>query len=493
MFNLILFTHTNNMKKKTFKTLRNMFFTFLICFVLPLLVFYTLNFYLKADAVFDEGYTLCGVDVSNLTLKEAEEKLQDILNKVQKITLTLKYKDNTWTYNESDFDVHSNVHIVLEELQKANRKSGVDKTKLIRKIKAMGFDSQITTNYVLLGLDKKIDEIADFVSIEPISASAKYNYDKEAFDITNDTPGQVLNREKLYDKIVSNLKRSSEVTLDLTLDPVPALYQTKDIIKATKRQGEFSTSYASSNADRKSNIKLAVNTLNGLVINPNETFSFNQTLGKRTTNKGYKEANIIKDGKFVKGVGGGICQVSTTLYNALLLSNIDVTEAHKHTLPVSYVPPCLDAMVSWGSADLKFTNTTNLPIYIIASANGEKIKFKIFGDTNKNNYEIKTRGEIIKTIKPPKDKVIQDKSGIYSDKILYKGEFLRVKNAKNGYEAKSYIDYYVDGKLVKSKMLRHATYAPQQGILYEGTETLPEGFTIPKDDLVLNKNTIIND
>ena len=150
-------------------------------------------------------------------------------------------------------------------------------------------------------------------------------------------------------------------------------------------------------------------------------------------------------------------------------------------------------MVSWGSADLKFTNTTNLPIYIIASANGEKIKFKIFGDTNKNNYEIKTRGEIIKTIKPPKDKVIQDKSGIYSDKILYKGEFLRVKNAKNGYEAKSYIDYYVDGKLVKSKMLRHATYAPQQGILYEGTETLPEGFTIPKDDLVLNKNTIIND
>ena len=317
MFNLILFTHTNNMKKRTFKTLRNIFFTFLICFVLPLLVFYTLNFYLKADAVFDEGYTLCGVDVSNLTLKEAEEKLQDILNKVQKITLTLKYKDNTWTYNESDFDVHSNIHIVLEELQKANRRSGVDKAKLIRKIKAMGFDSQIATNYVLLGLDKKIDEIADFVSIEPISASAKYNYDKETFDITNDTPGQVLNREKLYDEIVSNLKRSSEVTLDLTLDPVPALYQTKDIIKATTRQGEFSTSYASSNADRKSNIKLAVNTLNGLVINPNESFSFNQTLGKRTTNKGYKEANIIKDGKFVKGVGGGICQVSTTLYNAL--------------------------------------------------------------------------------------------------------------------------------------------------------------------------------
>ena len=77
--------------------------------------------------------------------------------------------------------------------------------------------------------------------------------------------------------------------------------------------------------------------------------------------------------------------------------------------------------------------------------------------------------------------------------MVQKGEFLRVKSAKNGYEVKSFIDYYLDGKLVKSKMLRHATYAPQQGILYEGTETLPEGFTLPKDDFVVDKNSVIND
>lgn len=481
-------------KKKIVKQIKNVAIIFILCFCLPLIAFFAINYYLtRKDVIFEKGFTLCGVDVSNLTLEEAKEKIENKLKEKENISLTLTFQDKSWHFSETDFEVHSNVHIVLEELDKANRKSNVDKSRLIRKIKSMGFDSKVATNYVFMGFDKKIDEIAEAVNLEPVSASAKYNFNTNSFDVTDDTSGIIIDKEKLYDDIVSNLKTSNTISLEIATKDVPAEFSTDDIKKATKKQGEFSTSYASSNTSRKNNIKIAVNSLNNLVIKPSETFSFNNTLGKRTKNKGYKEANIIKDGKFVKGVGGGICQVSTTLYNALLLSNIEVTESHKHTLPVSYVKPGLDAMVSWGSADLKFTNTTSLPIFIVANADGEKINFKVFGDTNKNNYEIKTRGEIIKSIKAGKDKVIPDKTGMYSDKILFKGEFLRVKSAKNGYEVKSFIDYYLDGKLVKSKMLRHATYAPQQGILYEGTETLPEGFSLPKDDFVVDKNSVIND
>ena len=104
---------------------------------------------------------------------------------------------------------------------------------------------------------------------------------------------------------------------------------------------------------------------------------------------------------------------------------------------------------------------------------------------------IKTKGVKIKTIPAFKDKIIVDKEGKYADKIMFKGEFLRVKNAKDGYEAKSFIEYYKDGKLVKTKQLRHATYDAQQGILYEGASTLPDDMTLPKSDtFILSSNSV---
>ena len=484
----------NNKCWRIVKHIKIVCLIFVFSFAIPFFAFYLINEFVFCNATFEEGYTVCGVDLSGLTADEAEQKLSNIAkNTEEDLSLTLTYGSKEWKFGSNDFEIHSNIHIVLEELQKSNRKPSVNKAKLIRKIKNMGFDSKIATNYVLLGIDEKLDNIALEIDTTPISACAKYNYNKNTFDIIPETFGTQLDKEKVYDDIVNGLKFSPNIKIDISTKNVLPKFTSEDILKSTKKQSEFSTSYANSNMDRKNNIKLAVNQLNEYQIMPNETFSFNNVVGKRTVDKGYKEANIIKDGVFVKGVGGGICQVSTTLYNALLLANIEVSEAHKHSLPVSYVEPCLDAMVSWSTADLKFTNTSSLPIYIIGHADGNKITFKIYGDTNKENYTIKTKGVILRTIPAGKDKIIPDKTGRYSDKIMFKGEFLRVKQAKNGYEAKSYIEYYKNGELVKSKQLRHATYDAQPGILYEGCESLPEGMTIPKENLTIDKNTIVND
>ena len=463
--------------RKLLKLAKNIFFCFMVAFVLPYLSFVLLNQALYKEQKFDNGYSLCGVDVSNLTLDEARDKLNQFA--LQKEELCLVYKDKSWILSEKDFDIHSDIHILLDEIQKHNHKTAKGKNTLIKKIKAMGFDNKTSINYVYAGIDKKFEEIANEIYISPTNAKAKYNTKTNSFDFTPDIDGQMLDKESLYNDL-STLNVSSHTIILKTL-PIKAEYDVKSLKDALVLQSYFSTNYAQSKAERKNNIKLAVETLNDTVVMPDEEFSFNQVLGKRTMEKGYKEANIIKNGKFVKGLGGGVCQVSTTLYNALLLSGLKVTESHQHTLPVSYVPPAMDAMVSWGSADLKFVNDTNSPVHIVGFADGKKLTFRIYGLTKDKNVSIKTRSETLKTL-PAKDKIIPDESGKYADKILYKGEYVRVKNAKDGYIAKSYLDKYVDGKLVDTKTLRSATYEPQNGIIYEGCDKLPEGMILPKNN-----------
>lgn len=475
--------------KMILKKIRGIMLTFVLCFVIPFLVFFVTNTVRDRLEKLEDGYTLCGVDLSRLDGLEAERKIENALKECNApLQITLYFENKTWTFTEKDFDIKSDIHIVLEKLQQSSRH---DKIRTIRKIKAMGFDNKIATNFVLTNLGEKLDKVAQEIDILPSNADANFDTNAGIFVIKEEKKGRTLDKEKVYDEIVNKIKTSSNIDIELSTKEVLPEVKTCDIKRATKKQSEFSTSYVNSNVDRKNNVKLAVETLTGYKVLPGETFSFNKALGKRTVDKGYKEANIIKDGAFVKGVGGGVCQVSSTLYNALLLANIEVTEAHKHSLPVSYVEPCLDAMVSWGTSDLKFVNTSDLPVFITGKADGKNIKFSIYGDTNKENLVIKTKGVKIKTIPAFKDKIIVDKEGKYADKIMFKGEFLRIKKAKDGYEAKSFIEYYKDGKLVKTKQLRHATYDAQQGILYEGASTLPDDMTLPKSDtFILSPNSI---
>lgn len=462
---------------KNFCKLKGLAVTFVFSFILPFLCFFYVNKFILSPSVFSPGTSLCGVDVGNLAPDKAKEKILTEKLDEENISLTITYEDKTWAFSKSDFEIDSKVHTILDELEKSHRR-GTSGKALIRKIKRMGFNDEQAVKYTLIGIEEKIDKIANEIETRPVCARA--NFSKSSFSILPSKTGQELDRQKLYADIASSLS-SDFKTIHATTHPVIPEFVEEDILRATKLQAEFSTKYSSSSSGRKNNINLATQALNNTEILPNETFSFNDIVGRRTTEKGYKSANIIKDGAFVSGIGGGICQVSSTLYNALLHANITVDESHKHSLPVSYVKPGFDAMVSWNGADLKFKNTTQLPIYINAIANNETITFKVYGDTNPENLVIKTRSEIVKTIPAVKDKIIPDSDGKFADKIMFKGEFIRVKSSKNGYEVQSFIDYLKDGKLVLSKPLRHATYEPQQGILYEGCEVLPKSLILPKE------------
>lgn len=156
----------------------------------------------------------------------------------------------------------------------------------------------------------------------------------------------------------------------------------------------FSTKYATSNTNRTTNLKLAANKVNGTVLLPEETFSYNTVVGERTIAAGYKEAAIYVNGEVVDGLGGGICQISTTLFNAVLLSNLKIVELHNHQFVPSYVTAGRDATVVYGTKDFQFSNSRSHAIKIECSVSKGIVTFNIYGVKEENEYDVQISASI---------------------------------------------------------------------------------------------------
>jgi len=239
--------------------------------------------------------------------------------------------------------------------------------------------------------------------------------------------------------------------------------------KFLTERASFSTYYKNSSSERKHNIRLATKSIDGYILDVGAEFSFNRVVGERTERRGYKSAKIIVGGEFVDGVGGGVCQVSTTLYNAVVLSGLKVSEYHNHSLAVSYVSPSRDAMVNSNSSDLRFINDTKNPIIIRAKADGERVEIKIIGEPKKFIYKIES--EVLETIPAPEYVVKTDDKGEYPD--LYEGERLYLSYAKDGLKSRSVLIKYKDGVVVEKTRLRTDTYKAVQGKVVIGTTPRP--------------------
>ncbi|MBK5446161.1 VanW family protein [Peribacillus sp. TH24] len=149
--------------------------------------------------------------------------------------------------------------------------------------------------------------------------------------------------------------------------------------------GEYRTYFNVNNKNRYNNISLATDAINNYVVFPEETFSFNQAVGKRTVNKGYLPARVIVKGEFSEGVGGGICQVSSTLYNAIDNAGLQIIRRYSHTRHVPYVPPGRDATVSWYGPDFRFKNKYNQPILIRATTQEGTVSISVYSSDMINN------------------------------------------------------------------------------------------------------------
>ena len=347
----------------------------------------------------------------------------------------------------------------LSKHQKEVLSKNKNRLKFANDLKKLGLNTKECIDYAMPEIDLIVKQLSRRLDIDSIPDSVFVEKNKCNIKLKTGKTGVFFNVEDFYSQIF-NAKNTRKIKTKIKVLKVENF---EDKQKEFVEKGCFYTSFKTSGESRKNNVKTALSMFDGLVLDVGEVLSFNHITGTRSKENGYRSAKIISGGVFVEGYGGGVCQVSTTLYNACLLAGLEILEVHNHSLPVGYVEPSFDAMVNIGSSDLVVKNNSGGKIIITTSYENDICKVKIFGKENK--YKIKRISEKIKEIEPPKDIVETDLSK-YPEHMLEIGEEKQISFAKKGFMSKGLLEYYdKKGRFVKTETIRKDTYAPTKGII----------------------------
>lgn len=378
--------------------------------------------------------------------------------------------------------VNSSYAIEGDELIITKGKEGVliDKDNFLNSIKSRLNDITINEDYLEIPvITKKPDEIDiqkihDEVFKEPQNAY----YEKDPFAVYPEVIGIDFDIEEAK-KILQEDKEEYVVKLKLTNPEITLMDIGKEAFP--DKLSEFTTRYDPGEKDRSANLELACEKLNGKVIMPGEEFSYNKTLGPRTVAAGYKNGKIYENGKVVDGIGGGICQISSTLYNAVLKANLEIVERRNHQFVTSYVGAGRDATVVYGTTDFRFKNTRQYPIRLVASSKNGVATIEIYGIKEENEYTFEFKTNPIATI-PYTTQYIEDSSlPVGTEKVEQRGV--------NGLKTQTYIIKKLNGKVISNTLLSTDTYNAMTKIVRKGTKPVENNVNNATQTPTNNTNT----
>lgn len=484
------------------------------------------------------GIKIEGIDVSNLNKEEVTEKLNEWYNEIATNSINLYYQDLEETINVEEIEMSENIDKVVEKALKIGRSGNIIKdnydilfTLLFQK------KLEVNINYNEEKLDKKIEEISKKLpgtliensyyiegeeliikkgqdgiiankeetkklikeavksveknitipvkqaKIEEIDINKIHNEifkePKDAYIETNPTKVYAhvngVNFAISVDEINKILQEEKEeyiIPLKITIPEV-----TLDSIAGQafpNKLSEFTTRYDITNKNRSTNLELSSEKVNGTIVLPGEIFSYNKIVGARTISAGYKEAAIYSGGKVVQGIGGGICQLSSTLYNAVLYANLEITSRTNHRFLTSYVQAGRDATVSWGTIDFCFKNTRNYPIKIVSSVSNGIVRVTIHGMQEENEYEVELQTKTLETI--------PYKTNYINDNTLEEGVEIIEQNGSNGVKSETYKILKQNGAVISKSLLSSDTYNSLEKVIRKGTKK------VDIRNLILKKN-----
>lgn len=366
------------------------------------------------NGTYSEGITINGTDVGGLTYSQAKEAiLPAVSQSMQEVGISIVYKSNLWLLNASDIGVAPEIDKTLTEAilfgKRGNRSENKEAKLLLES--GVNFDIPLVLNEEMFA--QELNEIAENFATSPKEPSAIPDVwaSSPSFEYKEGIPGYSFDTNEVIEEVVAKFEQgeyAQTITPNLVLtQPEKTL---EDIRKNTVLRAKFVTEYGSSSTlretNRIANILKAANLLRGAVVKDGAEFSFNDYIGPRTEIGGWPPApGIVNGNTYELQPGGGICQVSTTLYNALLRcgNEIEITNRKHHSWPSSYVPYGLDATVSTGGPDLAFVNNTGSDLYIFAYADNKNYKMTvyIYGEPLEDNVSYKVYNEIIETIPKP--------------------------------------------------------------------------------------------
>lgn len=321
------------------------------------------------------------IDVSSTTFEEAYSLVTNqYINPLLQNTLSLTYEGTTTEVPFSELISGNNLENVIERaFDFPNKYTFLEKYKLLKGNQIHDYQIDFTINETAI---KNL--VASFTSphyIASSDASIKISHNGD-ISITPSIDGIDWRTSDIISDIDSLLKKRTSAVLDMAQykTVTPAHITTQMLEQIDTRVSRYTTNYKI-NSGNEVNISLAADTINGTLLLPGDTFSFNDIIGNTTLEKGYTYAPVIANSKFVQGVGGGVCQVSSTLYNAILLTGLTASQRRPHSKPSSYVPLGQDATIDWGTIDFQFINTLDYPLYICSYTQNGKLFMDLYSNS----------------------------------------------------------------------------------------------------------------
>lgn len=403
------------------------------------------------------GVKVAGISIEGCTQAEARPILEEFLKGAYVTPVVFSTGDYTYSTVLGDITHEVDVEQLLEEVKEKERKRDlVSKLKNLKGLRYYDYSAPISYD--------KDQEEGLFTTWNDIlgqeAVDAKLDMDPaQGLIIVPEEPGQAVDVQATF----KQLPQQWEALEPLRVPIIMAAQKPEVVAQDLEYMGELAsyiTWYRVAEVDRTHNLTQAAQAINGHILRPGKEFSFNSTVGPRTFDTGFRDAPVIVGNTLEPGLGGGICQVSSTLYNACLLAGLDIVERHNHGLAVSYVPLGLDATVAYGLLDYRFRNNTDHPLYIRSLAGGGKLTVNIYGHLE-YKQNIKTSHVV--------DEIIPFAYRDEIDPRLKPGESRVDHKGFPGYIVRSFRSYYDEaGKVIKSELLAKDRYKPFDEITYVG-------------------------
>jgi len=409
------------------------------------------------------GVTLEGVDLGGKSQAEVRQILALWQQAEQAKQISFYFGDKLFNLEPRQIDWQIDIEATVDEVWRYGRQGPLwERLKKIHTAKNNGYHVPVQIRYNETKLANLIQEWQEAIDLPPRNAALSLI----TGDIIPQEMGRQLETAAVKPLVIKALRQGDSAHVPLPVKPLYPAITVADIVRTgiKDRLSRYSTRFDPADANRASNIRLAARKINGYIVFPGQTFSFNETVGPRDKAHGFKEALEIVDGEFVPGIGGGVCQVSSTLYNAALLANMTIVERYNHSKPLGYVPMGRDATVVYGVLDLKFSNNTNTPIMIMAQTVDDQLHVGIFGQKPPaQSVELATLEQ----------KVIPPSITKKPDSELFLGETKVVKQGKPGYEVTTARIVYVNGREVKREIVSRDRYLPEDTIVMVGAKLPP--------------------
>lgn len=424
-----------------------------------------------------KGVFIDEVDVSGMTAREAEEAVAGFVEELRNREISIRVDDNTVSATLRDLGYSYKLNNAIEQALKLGTAGN-----LIKRYKDLSDIAYGGMNYPLefsLNENNVRELVATKTSefnVEPVNATVTRSKGKMVY--TDHVLGKKVDVEatalSIIDAITNSWDRDN-IVLDAYIEDVTPVY-TRDIVeRCNKILGSFSTEYADSAEGRAANLANGARLINNAVLYPGEVFSGYEFLAPFSSKNGYYAAGAYSEGKVIDSIGGGACQVTTTLYNAALKAELEIVQRQAHSMTISYVDLSRDAAIAGTYKDLKFKNDTDTPILIEAYTKGRKITFTIWGhetrDTQNRRVEYETR--VLSETAPPPDVVTKDPTKPETYKKV-------TQSAHTGYKAELYKVVYENGVEVSRTLVNKSSYAPAPRYITIGTKKV-EKTPDPKD------------